>query len=182
MPKDNDAALVATCLKGRTEAFAVLVRRYQKPIFNAALRMVNDYDDAQEVAQTAFVKAFEKLETYSPKYKFFSWLYRIAMNEAINHLNRAKVLVPVDPELASSAKNPADIYEACELSELVQSAIGELSIDYRAAIVLKHFTDLSLRELAYILEIPVKTVKSRLYTARRRLGEIVKKKGVLGND
>jgi RNA polymerase sigma-70 factor (ECF subfamily) len=181
MAADEDRVLVAECLEGRTERFALLVSRYQKTLFNTALRMVNDYDDAQEITQAAFVKAFEKLETYRPEYKFFSWLYRIAMNEAINHINQSRKKVAVDPDMASSASNPAENYESKELSLLVQSAIGELSIDYRAVIVLKHFTDLSLRELAYILEIPVKTVKSRLYSARQRLCEILKKKGIWTN-
>ena len=179
---EDDQTLVAACLKGQTEAFDTLVTRYQKPIFNVALRMMNDYDDAQDVAQIAFVKAFEKLASYRPDYKFFSWLYSIVMNEAINHLNRSRRLEPVDSGIVSRALNPAEIYETSRLNSLVQGAIAELSIDYRAVLVLKHFTDLSLRELAFVFEIPVKTVKSRLHTARRKLCEILKKKGVRSND
>ena len=179
---EDDQTLVAACLQGQTEAFDTLVIRYQKPIFNAALRMVNDYDDAQEVAQIAFVKAFEKLASYRPDYKFFSWLYRIAMNEAINHMNQSRRLEPVNSGIVSPVLNPAEIFEGSRLDSLVQGAIAELSIDYRAVLVMKHFTDLSLRELAYVFEIPVKTVKSRLYTARRKLCDILRKKGVRSND
>lgn len=158
------------------------MRKYQKPVFNAALKLVNDYDEAQDIAQTAFVKAFERLESYNPKYKFFSWMYRITMNTAIDYQAQTRRRAPVRASLESPGGNPADILEQKEVNGLVQDAIGELSIDYRALIVLKHFTDLSMSELAYILDIPVRTIKSRLYTARRRLANLLRQKGVLGDD
>ena len=179
---DDDRALVADCLRGRVESFELLVTRHQKTIFNVILRMVGDYDDARDIAQAAFVKAFENLNSYNSSYEFFSWLYRIDMNEAINHLNRKKRQVPIPANLASHAPNPAEALHSKEVNVLVQNAISELSIDYRAVLVLKHFTDMSMRELAYILEIPVKRVKSRLYTARQRLCEILKSKGVSSSD
>jgi RNA polymerase sigma-70 factor (ECF subfamily) len=181
MANDDDLTLVNECLNGHTEAFGALVSRYQRTIYNAAFRMVSDYDEAQEIAQTAFVKAYEKLDTFNPNYRFFSWLYRITMNEAINHLHRTKNRVSVDFSLVSPDGNPDEIYERAELCQQVQSAICQLSIDYRVVVVLKHFTDLSLSELAWILEIPVKTVKSRLYSARQRLVEIMRKRG-FSND
>lgn len=179
---EDDKALVAACLNGQTEAFDELVNRYQKPIFNAALKMLNDYDEAQEVAQIAFVKAFEKLASYRPEYKFFSWLYRIVMNEAINHLKRSRRLEPFASDIVSPDPDPAKVLASKRLNVQVQGAIAELSLDYRAMLVMKHFTDLSLRELAYVFEIPVQTVKSRLYTARRKLCEILKRKGVRADD
>jgi RNA polymerase sigma-70 factor (ECF subfamily) len=144
--------------------------------------MVDDYDEAQEVTQVAFVKAFEKLSSYRPEHKFFSWLYRIAMNEALNYLNRVKRQRPIDSQITSPAPNPAEVYESSWVDGQVQNALGELSIDYRAIVVLRHFADLSMRDLAYIFEIPIKTVKSRLYTARRKLCEILRRRGVRPND
>jgi len=181
MANDDDLTLVNESLKGRTEAFGSLVSRYQKTIYNAAFRMVNDYDEAQEIAQTAFVRAFEKLDTYDPNYRFFSWLYRITMNEAINHIHRSRNRVSLDSGMVSTSCDPEEIFEKAELCVLVQSAISQLSIDHRVVVVLKHFTDLSLNELAWVLEIPVKTVKSRLYSARQRLVEIMKKRGFSGD-
>lgn len=181
MVTEDDVTLVKASLNGHTEAFGELVCRYQKAIYNTAFRMVNDYDEAQEIAQTAFVRAFEKLDTFNPKYRFFSWLYRITMNEAINHIHRFENQVSIDSGVTSPEKSPEEVYERAELYRQVQSAICQLNIDYRVVIVLKHFTDLTLGELAWVLEIPVKTVKSRLYTARQQLAGIMRKKGI-SND
>ena len=78
MTEQEDLRLVEECLKGNTDAFGLLVENYQKAIFNMALRMVNDYDDAQDITQSVFVKAYGKLDGFNPKYKFFNWIYRDA--------------------------------------------------------------------------------------------------------
>ena len=179
---EDDRELVTAALGGQSKAFDALVLKYQKPVFNAALRMTNNYDEAQEVAQVAFVKAYENLSSYRPDYRFFSWLYRIVMNEALNHLERRRNHKRIDSGIVAPDSNPEEIYESNRLDSLVQGAIAELTPDYRAILVLKHFADLSMRELAYVFEIPVKTVKSRLYTARRNLCEILRKKGVRSGE
>ena len=84
MVDDQDQALVRQCLDGHTRAFEALVDRYQKPLFNVALRMLDDAQDAEDITQTVFIKAFEKLATYDDRYKFFSWIYKMTVNEALN--------------------------------------------------------------------------------------------------
>lgn len=180
--EQKDSMLVEKCLKGNTEAFGLLVEKYQKPIFNMALRMVNDYDDAQDITQSVFVKAFGKLDGFNPKYKFFNWIYRMTINESINSLKERKHFVELDQAMVSSEKTPEEHYSNDELSEKIQDAIMDLQIDHRVPIVLRHFADLSYKELGYILELPEKTVKSRLFTARRLLHDILIKRGVMAHD
>ena len=179
---DDDKTLVSKCLNGHKDSFGLLVDKYQKVIFNAVFRMVGDYDDAQEVAQIAFVRAYEKLDDYNSENKFFSWLYRIAINGAINHLKRRKKHTEIPVELASTDFDPDQNLEKKEIGKLVQSALDELNVNDRTIIVLKHFCDLSMKDVAALFEIPVKTVKSRLYTARMRLYEILKEKGAYSRD
>ncbi len=90
MGNDQDLALIEDCRKGDRRALGSLVRRYERPVYNAAYRMLGTADEAADVAQTTFLKAFENLHRYNPQYKFFSWIYRIAVNESINQLNRRK--------------------------------------------------------------------------------------------
>jgi RNA polymerase sigma-70 factor (ECF subfamily) len=88
--EDDDGTLVRRCRDGNRGAFEQLVVRYQRPVYNAALRLLRDAEDARDVAQTTFLKAFEHLADYDPSYKFYSWIYRIAVNEALNTLGRRK--------------------------------------------------------------------------------------------
>jgi RNA polymerase sigma-70 factor (ECF subfamily) len=181
MTENVDNRLIQDCLEGRLSAYEALVEKYQKKIFNAALRLLNDYDDAQDITQTVFVKAYEKLRLFNPEYKFFSWIYRMTLNESINHLNRQKHRAVLTDTLASPEKAPDEKLELTRLENGVHDAIAELSIDHRVILILRHFADLSYRELGYILEIPEKTVKSRLFAARQRLGMVLLKRGMVEN-
>ena len=88
--EDLDLAWVNRCLDGDVEAFGNLVEKYQRPVFNVILRMVDSYEDASEISQQTFLKAFENLGRFRRERKFFSWIYRIAINESINHLNKRR--------------------------------------------------------------------------------------------
>lgn len=149
---------------------------YERVLFKVALRMVGNYEDARDIAQTTFVKAYQNLASYDPRFRFFSWIYRIMMNESLNLIQRRRTHLPLDPTLASP-QNVQDDAQARELSERVQSALAKLSAEYREAVILRHFGELSYREMSSVLSIPEKTVKSRLYTARRRLGELLQDPG-----
>lgn len=178
MPEQDDLELVRACLTGDTRAFETLVERYQKPIFNAALRMVTDFDDAQDITQTVFVKAYEKLNTFKPKYKFFSWIYRMAVNESINFLNKKRRHENLDMNLSTKDRSPDQHVATAELERVIGVALMSLSVEYRAVIVLRHFENFSYRDISYILNTPEKTVKSRLYLARQQLREILLKRGI----
>jgi RNA polymerase sigma-70 factor (ECF subfamily) len=182
MSNDQDKALIKNCLQGNTKAFETLVGKYQHVIFNTALKMVGDYQDARDVAQTVFVRAYEQLGAYDPSYKFFSWIYKMAVNESINTISRRKGHAPLPDDSPAAVAPPDEEIERDEICGMVQEAIAELPIEYRVILVLRHFADLSYRDLSYILDIPEKTVKSRLFTARQRLGDVLRNKGILKYD
>jgi len=158
----------------------MIVARYEKPIFNMAYRMVHDFDDAADITQAAFVRAYEKIETFNPAYKFFNWLYRIAVNESINHLNRRKRNREFQVDLPSGQPTPEDDFAQNELNHLLQRALMAMTFDHRVVIILKHLLFLSYREIAEVLDISEKTVKSRLFSARKVLKKQLAKEGYAG--
>ena len=165
---EQDRALVTRCLEGHQDAAGALVDRYQKRLFNVALRMLGTAQDAEDVTQTVFLNAFRKLKSYDPKYKFFSWVYRMTVNESLNTLKRRKKTVTLEDVLVDPGLGAAPD-RAAEAEDRVGQALMSLSPDDRAVVVLSHFVSFSYQEIADVLEIPVKTVKSRLFTARERL-------------
>lgn len=173
MPNEDDAQLIADCLRGDAAAFEPLVAKYQRVLFNVALRMVHDYEEARDITQTTFLKAYQKLASYDRRHKFFSWLYRILVNESLNAIRGRKPHQPLDQRLAA-AHGPMEAAQAAELSQRIDAALRLLPMEQRAVVVLRHFAGLSYGEMAVALQLPEKTVKSRLFTARRRLSELLR--------
>lgn len=169
MMSTDDNTLVRRTVDGDRQAFGVLVERYEKVVFNVAYRMVGSREDAEDITQATFLKAFEKLGTFDPGHKFFSWLYRIAVNESLNLLSRRKERVALDIDLVWEGKNPEEQFARSELSEAVQRALMRLKSESRQVLVLRHFAALPYREIAAVLDIPETTIKSRLFAARREL-------------
>ncbi len=161
--------MVERFLEGHRDAANGLVDRYHQRVFNVALRMLGNVQDAEDVAQTVFLNAFLKLRSYDPRYRFFSWIYRMAVNESLNMLKRRKRTVTLEDELDIRAPGAAADRSA-EIQDRVGKALMGLKPDDRAVVVLRHFVSFSYQEIADVLGIPVKTVKSRLFTARERLG------------
>lgn len=155
------------------KAFEQIVLAYQKPLYTAAYKIVEDQDEAEDVLQNAFIKAFENLRSYKKSYKLFSWLYRITLNEALNTLHSKKRFEGLSGEYQSGEKSGEEVVHESELSRALDSALRELKLEYRLVIILNHFHDRSYSEMSYILNIPVKTVKSRLFTARNMLRELL---------
>jgi RNA polymerase sigma-70 factor (ECF subfamily) len=169
-----DSEDIERCLRGDPEAFAPLVQRYQRVLYNVAYRMVGNPEDARDLTQTALVKAYEKLASYDPRFRFFSWVYRILVNETLNFLERRRTHEPVEACFSLAAPGgPHHELEAAELEGRVQAALLQLHPDHRAVVVLRHFVDQSYQEMSATLGIPEKTVKSRLYSARQRLADLL---------
>lgn len=166
--KAPDRDCVERCLRGDSEAFGPLVEKYQRPVFRAVLTMVGNYEDARELTQQVFLKAFQHLAAYDPGRKFFSWIYRIAINESINHLKARRPVEPLEGDPGETGPRVEPI-EAEDRARSVRQAVQTLGEEYRAVIVLRHFLDLSYSEVAEALRLPVSTVKSRLFDARRML-------------
>jgi RNA polymerase sigma-70 factor (ECF subfamily) len=170
----DDLASVRRCLDGDGAAFAPIVERYQRLLFTVALRMLGNEDEANDAAQNAFVKAYQKLATFDPGRRFFSWIYRILVNECLNQRREQRPAEPISPDLAAAEEGPADLFETVERRKRVQAAILALPMEYREVIVLRHFTELSYEEIGETLHVPAKTVKSRLHTAKERLAAMLR--------
>lgn len=168
----DDTALVRRCLDGDTGAFNAIVERYQRVLFTVALRFLGDRDAAADAAQNAFVRAFERLDTFDPGRRFFSWIYRIVINECLNAKRGERPTDPI-PETLAGGADPFELLDKAERRQRVQAAIMALSAEHRAVIVLRHFAGLSYDEIADAVGVATGVVKSRLYTARQRLGQML---------
>jgi RNA polymerase sigma-70 factor (ECF subfamily) len=169
---EDDKALLERHRLGDPQAFASLVGRYQKPIYNAAFRVLGRAQDANDVAQEVFLRIFDRLDDYDPKHKFFSWIYRIAVNESIDMLRRTNREEPLEDDAdfeAADSSDPQWHYEARQAAARVQRALMGMKVDDRVVITLRHFAECGYADMAMILAIDEKTVKSRLFEARRRL-------------
>lgn len=174
----DDLELVRECLAGSRGAFEGLVDRYQGPVFNVALRITGRRDDAEDVAQAVFLKAYESLSSYDQRFKFFSWLYRMAVNESINTARRGGRFEPLDE---SHAVVDGGTDEA-DRDRILRQGIAQLPPDDRVVITLRHFQGLSYDEMAEVLQIPANRVRSRLFSARTRLRTILTNKGLHSDD
>ena len=130
-----------------------------------------------DVTQAAFVNAFEKLHTFDPKYRFFSWIYRIAVNQSLNVVDRRRHESELDVDFPSAGANPEAAYRRTEAAEQLEAALKQLAPNQRTVIVLKHIEGFSYNEIGELLGVPEKTVKSRLFTARQRLRSVLKNEG-----
>lgn len=174
---DPDSALVARCLGGDVEAFEPLVRRYQRPLYNLALRTLGDREEARDVVQQAFLKAYQKLASFDPRHRFFSWVYRIVLNESLNVRGRRRPTDPLTSEPVS-AGDPEDAVLERERRDCVQAALLRLPADDRLVLALRHFAELSYAEIGDALGVAEKTVKSRLHEARLKLGRQLEQESI----
>ena len=179
MIKADDTQLVERCLCGEVKAFDILVEKYQKPIFNIVYRMCHDYEDARDLTQAVFVRVYEKLGSYNSEYKFFSWIYRIAINESLNYMGQKKAMSEIPEDYHSEDNTPVEILEQVEMTENINHCLTQIDPKYRALIVLKHFQNCSYEQISQIMDLPEKIIKSRLYMARQQLGRVLMKKGVV---
>lgn len=165
--------------RGNKEAFGMLIEAYQAPVFNLAYRMLGNADEAEQAAQEAFIRAWTRLDSYDPAHKFSTWLLSITSNYCVDQLRkrRAQLLsldgpLPVHPALMSeSASGPEAQVADGEQEEYVQNLLGTLPADYRQAVVLRYWYDMSYDEIAEVMDTTVSAIKSRLFRARRQLAE-----------
>jgi RNA polymerase sigma-70 factor, ECF subfamily len=181
----TDPDLIVLARKGSEKAYRELLGRYQRPVFSLVYRMVRDRELAEDIAQETFVKVFNHLGNYNPKYKFSSWIFKIASNLAIDHLRRKQPeTVSLDGSrhartteeaeatritVESRGENPEQFLEAKQLGEEIEEAIGELRPEYRTAILLRHVEGRAYEEIAGIMDVPLGTVKTYIHRARAEL-------------
>jgi RNA polymerase sigma-70 factor (ECF subfamily) len=179
---DDEAAIVAQARLGDAKAFTDLLRRYEGKIFRLAQHITQNREDAEDVLQEAFLKAYEHLDQFQGQSKFYTWIVRIAVNQALMKLRKRKSdrSVSLDEtidtgedtvarEIAAWDENPEQQYSREEINEILSSAIDGLAPIYRAVFVLRDVDDLSTEETAEALELSVPAVKSRLLRARLQL-------------
>lgn len=179
---DDDQVLIAECRAGRTDAFGSLVKRYQDRLYPTALRLTGRPDDALDLLQDAFLRAFEKLQSFHGESSFYTWIYRITVNLALSERRKKRPVKLLSvgsekaPELADSSltADPGSSLERAERDRAIQLALNELAPDHRAVVVMKEFDGMRYEEIASILDVPVGTVRSRLHRARSDLRERLK--------
>ncbi|REJ75000.1 MAG: hypothetical protein DWQ36_00260 [Acidobacteria bacterium] len=181
MAQRTDEELVQAILDGDEESFRDLVLRYQNRVVNYLNRMLRDLDEAQELAQEVFVRVYRALDRFDPSYRFSTWLFRVAQNAAIDRIRKRRlVMVSLNrPETGSSEGGEWEFPSDCptpygELRNLerggaIRRAVAELKGEYRELIELRHFGELSYEEIAELKEMPLGTVKNKLFRGRQML-------------
>jgi RNA polymerase sigma-70 factor (ECF subfamily) len=170
--EETELALITQAQVGDRQAFDELVRRHRQGVINVVYRMCGDTHLAEDAAQDAFIRAWQRLASYQPRSPFRNWVYRIATNAALDMLRRDRQSVDVDElPLASPADGPEATLERKQRAERVQQAVLGLPTASRIVLVLREYEGLSYREIADTLDIPTGTVMSRLNYARTRIRE-----------
>lgn len=186
----TDAELIAKAISGREDGFEEIVRRYQRPITNYVYRMLGNYDASLDVTQEIFIKVYNSMARYSSEYKFSTWLYKISHNAAIDYLRRHSVHVQslevenedgaYQVQFESKRLSPEQERERSEWREEIDTVVKRLPTGYKELIVLRHNQDLSYDEIAEITNLPLGTVKNRLFRAREMMRDIFIERGFTG--
>ncbi|MGH2507106.1 MAG: RNA polymerase sigma factor [Ktedonobacteraceae bacterium] len=176
--EQDDVKLVTASKDGDQDAFSQLVQRYQRRVFNLVLRMLQDYEEASETTQEAFLAAWQGMPSFRGEARFSTWLYRIAYNCALKQLElrkRERTLqqaLQAEQMLESTDDDPKDAHlEVLESQELVQEHLSQLPAKYRIVLILRHLQDMTYEEMAEVLTMPIGTIKTHLFRARNLLKE-----------
>jgi RNA polymerase sigma-70 factor (ECF subfamily) len=172
--------------QGDKAAFGKLIEAYQTPVYNLAYRMLNNSGEAEEAAQEAFIRAYTRLDSYKPAHKFSTWMLSITSNYCIDLIRKRRALLlsideplPAHPALQSEkSKGPESQMVMSEQQEMVQGLLQELPEDYRQAVVLRYWYEMSYDEIAEVMNTTVSAIKSRLFRARRQLAEVGVAQGI----
>lgn len=166
----DDRTLVAQTLAGRSEAFGTLVERYDRAVYHLAYRTLHDQEEARDVAQEAFFKAYRSLRTFKPTAKFSTWLFAIAYHACCDRLSRRKRYSNDElPERADTAAGPENEAIANDEAQRLRNAIAALPEKYRTVITLYHLQGKQYEEIAQVLGVPMGTVKTHLFRAKDQL-------------
>lgn len=184
-----DQTLAARAAEGDEKAIRMIVERYERPVFSLHYRMVRDRELAEDLSQETFIRAFNAIHTYNPRYKLSSWLFKIANNLAIDHLRKRTLdTVSIDGapdalteseraqtsyDIPSEEESPEEYAANRELGEQIEAAIAKLRPHYRVATVLRHVEGYSYEEIAGIMDLPLGTVKTYIHRARLELRELL---------
>lgn len=170
----DDGALVSSALGGDAEGFAALVRRYERPVYHLAYRTLHDAEEAKDVAQETFLKAYRSLRTFRPEAKFSTWIFSIAYHACCDRLNRRRRFSSEElPERADLSPGPEHRVIALDEAERLRDAIELLPEKYRVVVTLYHLQGKQYEEIARVLDLPMGTVKTHLFRAKEHLRRIL---------
>lgn len=181
MDREGEQEIISAVLSGKTEAYALLVARYQKPIYNLMVRMTGSLEDAADLTQDTFIKAFESLHRFQTGRKFFPWLYALGLNHSRNFLlkrktSRERVVAIDDIETGSGLDYPGQEEEnQCVRLDLnrVRSALDRLPAEYREALILRYHQELPLEDVATALDVSLSAAKMRVHRGLKKLRAIL---------
>ena len=177
----TDEEIIEKIKDGSVELFEVIVGRYQRKLINYIYRMISDFDSAMELCQEVFIKVFNSLDKYNPSFKFTTWIHRIASNATIDWMRKKKIDAysldgnddddspSLKQQIPSKDLNPQQNLEMSQLKGRIDGAIEELPFIYRQLIILRHINELSYEEIANTVELPLGTVKNRIFRGREML-------------
>ncbi len=177
----TDEEIIEKIKGGSIELFEVIVSRYQRKLINYIYRMINDFDSAMELCQEVFIKVYNSLDKYNPCYKFTTWIHRIASNATIDWMRKKKIDAysldgwededspSLGQQIASDDLTPLEKLEMRQLRGRIDDAIDDLPFIYKQLIVLRHLNELSYEEISNAVELPLGTVKNRIFRGREML-------------
>ena len=173
----DDDEIIKDCLAGNTEAFRLLVDKYHIRIINACNKYTQNINEAEDLAQEVFLKAYQNLKTFKFDSKFYSWIYRIAVNTSLNYLNskeKRKEKETISDEscltnISNIGENPIDYYRMEELTSRIEPMLNVLSEDLRQILILFEVKNKTYEQISNELKMPIGTVRSRLHRARNML-------------
>ena len=186
--KNPDIELIQRALENDQQAYTEILKKYRAPLYNLLYRMVRNKIETEDLVQEAFIKAFNSLASFNDDYAFSTWLYKIAINNCIDHFRKKKLKTyPIDKPIESKDGNikrefpdvsyrPDNSLLSKEKGKLIEDAIQNLPVKYRTAIILRHTEDKTYEEISEIMQIPLGTVKARIFRAREMLKKQLKHK------
>lgn len=184
VPTFDELAAINAAIAGDQAAFGSLVRAYQRRVYAAAYSLVRNREDALEIAQESFVKAFRAMDRFDPTMPFYPWLYRIVRNTSLNRIKKRKrrgeqsldSMMEKGFDVRNNGRSSREHVELGDLKSEIRAALDQLTADHQEIIRLRHFLELSYDEIAQCLDIPQGTVMSRLYAARKQLKKVLEPK------
>ncbi len=178
---DEDRTLIEQAIKGDKEAFEMIIRKYQKPLFNYIGRMVGDRELALDFTQEVFIKTYSALRSYKPQHKFSTWLFKIASNFLIDHWRKRKIdVLSLDQkpsfdaslpplQVPAEEKSVVTRFELAQLKDFIERALERLPAHFREVFLWRHINEFSYEEIADIKGLPVGTVKNRVFQAKEMI-------------
>ena len=181
MITQDDHILVREVLEGKISSFELLIDKYQKPVYNLVFKMTGDEEQAKDLTQDVFIKVYEKLGSFNFKHKFFSWIYRIAINDTISFLKSGRIFERLS-DLGELQDEPSTGKIREDQRTKLHAALRQLKPDSRSIILLKYFFEMSYVEIGEVMKMEEKTVKSRLFMAREKLNSLLIQNNFFDHD